>query len=158
MKVITAETISDLLGRASATARRRTNLNLHAPEEPINRFLNAGLAGTYVRPHRHRPDRWELVNVLRGRLDLLTFASDGKLELRLPLDPEGASIVEIPGGDWHTLIFHPPGAVVLEIKPGPYEPQLDKEFADWAPAEDDPAAPSFLAWLAGAAIGEAWRR
>ena len=27
----------------------------------------------------------------------------------------------------------PLGAVVLEIKPGPYEPLLDKEFANWGP-------------------------
>jgi hypothetical protein len=55
MKIIAAETITDLLARAASAPRKRMNLNLHAePSDPTNRFLNAGLAGTYVRPHRHR--------------------------------------------------------------------------------------------------------
>jgi cupin fold WbuC family metalloprotein len=157
MKTITSDTISDLLARAADTGRRRTNLNLHpGPGDPINRFLNAGLAGTYVRPHRHRIDRWELINVLRGSLELLTFEPDGKVKLRLALDPERTCLIEIPGGEWHTLIFRPPGAAVLEVKPGPYEPQFDKEFAGWAPSEDDPAAPVFATWLESAGAGETW--
>jgi cupin fold WbuC family metalloprotein len=158
MKIVTPDTLSDLLARAAASPHKRTNLNLHPKlEDPINRFLNAGLPGTYVCPHRHRIHRWELVNVLQGKLDLITFDSEGKVKLRCAFDPQRTSLIEIPGGDWHTFIFHPPGAVVLEIKPGPYEPQLDKEFAAWAPAEGDPAAPSFMTWLESAAIGEAWR-
>ncbi len=47
----------------------------------------------------------------------------------------------------------PLGAVVLEIKPGPYEPLLDKEFANWGPSEDDPVARSFVARLEVAAVG-----
>ena len=54
----------------------------------------------------------------------------------------------------HSAIFHAPAAVVLEIKAGPYEPQLDKEFASWSPAEDDLAAARFVTWLETAAPGE----
>jgi cupin fold WbuC family metalloprotein len=54
MKIVTTEAIEELLTRAATAPRKRLNLNLHAePSDPINRFLNAGLAGTYVRPHRH---------------------------------------------------------------------------------------------------------
>jgi cupin fold WbuC family metalloprotein len=158
MKTVTADTISELLARAAHAPRKRTNLNLHAePSDPINRFLNAGVAGTYVRPHRHRSGRWELVSVLRGRLDLLIFALDGAIARRLTLDADAASLVEIPGETWHTLVFRPPGAAILEIKPGPYEPELDKEFALWAPAEGDPGAAPFLDWLEHAAVGDTWR-
>jgi hypothetical protein len=54
-------------------------------------------------------------------------------------------VAEIPGGEWHSVIFQAPAAVVLEVKAGPYQPQLDKEFASWAPAENDPAAARELA-------------
>jgi hypothetical protein len=65
MKIATAETIAGLLSRAAASPRKRMNLNLHAElTDPIARFLNAGIAGTYVRPHRHRLGKWELVSVL----------------------------------------------------------------------------------------------
>jgi cupin fold WbuC family metalloprotein len=124
--------------------------------DPINRFLNAGVAGTYIQPHRHGVGKWELVNVLRGKLEVVVFTPEGKVKDRLGLDPESASLIEISGGEWHTFIFHPPGAVVLEVKPGPYEPELDKEFAGWAPAEGEPASISFLSWLEGAERGEAW--
>ena len=155
MNIVTAETIADLLSRAAASPRKRMNLNLHAePTDPIGRFLNAGIAGTYTRPHRHRIGRWELVSVLQGKFDLVIFTSDGVVKNRVALGSEGANVAEIPGGDWHSVVFHAPAAVVLEVKAGPYEPRLDKEFASWAPPEDDPAAALFVTWLETAAPGE----
>jgi cupin fold WbuC family metalloprotein len=155
MKIVTAEMIAELLSRAAASPRKRMNLNLHAElTDPISRFLNAGIVGTYVRPHRHRSGKWELVSVLQGRCDLVIFTSEGVLENRVPLSSEGTGVAEIPGGDWHSVVFHAPAAVVLEVKAGPYEPWLDKEFASWAPPENDPAAASFVTWLEAAALGE----
>ena len=155
MKIVTAEMIAELLSRAAASPRKRMNLNLHAePTDPIGRFLNAGIAGTYVRPHRHPIGRWELVSVLEGKFDLVIFTSDGVVKNRVALSSGGASVVEIPGGAWHSAVFHAPAAVVLEVKAGPYEPGLDKEFASWAPAEDDSAAALFVTWLETAAPGE----
>jgi cupin fold WbuC family metalloprotein len=131
------------------------NLNLHAgPTDPVGRFLNAGIAGTYVRPHRHQIGRWELVSVIQGKFDVVIFTADGVVKSRVALSSKDASVAEIPGGDWHGVIFHAPAAVVLEVKAGPYEPQLDKEFASWAPPEDDPAAALFVTWLETAAPGE----
>ena len=155
MKIVTAEMIAELLSRAAASPRKRMNLNLHAElTDPISRFLNAGIVGTYVRPHRHRSGKWELVSVLQGRCDLVIFTSEGVLENRVPLSSEGTGVAEIPGGDWHSVVFHAPAAVVLEVKAGPYEPPLDKEFASWAPPENDPAAALFVTWLEAAALGE----
>ena len=155
MKIVTAETIAELLSRAAASPRKRMNLNLHAEStDPIGRFLNAGIAGTYVRPHRHRIGKWELVSVLQGKFDLVIFTSDGVVKNRVALSSDGASVAEIPGGEWHSVVFHAPAAVVLEVKAGPYEPRLDKEFARWAPPEHDPAAALFVTWLETAAPGE----
>jgi cupin fold WbuC family metalloprotein len=159
MKVVAAETIAELLSRAAASPRKRMNLNLHAElADTTNRFLNAGIAGTYVRPHRHRVDKWELLSVVRGRVDVLTFTPDGVVKNRIVLGSKGSSVVEIPGGDWHSVVFHAPAAVVLEVKAGPYDPLLDKEFASWAPPEDHPAAAFFVSWLEAAAPGERPRK
>jgi cupin fold WbuC family metalloprotein len=121
-------------------------------------FLMPALRGTYVRPHRHRIDKWELLSVVQGRFDVLTFTPDGAVKSRIVLGSKGASVVEIPGGDWHSVVFHAPAAVVLEVKAGPYDPLLDKEFASWAPPEDDPAAALFVSWLEVAAPGERLRK
>ncbi len=155
MTIIAPETITKLLSQAAASPRKRTNLNLHTePADPTNRFLNAGLSGTYVQPHRHRAGKWELVTAIQGRLDFVIFTSNGIVKERIALSPGGTSLAEIPGGVWHSVVFHAPAAVALEVKPGPYEPQLDKEFAGWAPPEGDPAAAAFARWLEIAAPGD----
>jgi cupin fold WbuC family metalloprotein len=140
MKIINAKTIEELLSRAADSPRKRMNLNLHDQlSDPICRFLNAGIAGTYVRPHRHRIDRWELTAVIQGQCELLTFTPEGAIKGRTALSSQDVTVAEIPGGEWHSVAFHAPSAVVLEVKAGPYEPLLDKEFAGWAPTEDDPS-------------------
>jgi cupin fold WbuC family metalloprotein len=147
--------LDDLVARARASARRRQNLNLH-PElsDPIQRLLNAGEPDTYVRPHRHRPGRWELVSVQRGQIDTLIFDDAGKVTARYTLT--AGNCIEVPGGAWHGYVFVLPGTIALEIKPGPYDIALDKEFAAWAPPEGDPAAPACARWLAAATIGAAF--
>ena len=81
MKIVNAEAMAELLSRAAASPRKGMNLNLHAEQtDAVGKFLNAGIAGTYVRPHRHRIDRWELVTVLRGRFDVVIFTSDGMVK------------------------------------------------------------------------------
>jgi cupin fold WbuC family metalloprotein len=157
MKIINAETVANLISRAAASPRKRMNFNLHTElSDPVNRFLNAGLAGTYVRPHRHQIDKWELVGVLQGSFDVVLFAPNGVIKNRFKLGLGDINLAEIPGGDWHSIVFRAPAAVVLEVKPGPYEPQLDKEFAEWAPAENDPAAGLFVSWLERAGPGDKW--
>ena len=111
--------IKDLLGRAAESPRKRVSFNIHPKlSDPVNRFLNIGLPGTYVRPHRHRVDKWELVNLIQGQLDVAIFTIDGRLKQRHALGADNASLVEISGGEWHTFIFRAPAAVVLEVKPG----------------------------------------
>jgi cupin fold WbuC family metalloprotein len=158
LKTVTAAMIDELVARAASSPRRRTNLNLHeAPSDPINRFLNVGVAGTYVRPHRHAVGRWEMFVVLRGRLDIVTFTADGAVVDRLVLTPAARPVVEIPGGRWHAIVSTAPASVALEVKPGPYDPATDKNFADWAPSEGDDLADECLRWLETAAVGDRWR-
>jgi cupin fold WbuC family metalloprotein len=158
LKTVTAATIDELVARAAASQRRRTNHNLHETlSDPVSRFLNVGTAGTYVRPHRHAGGRWELFVVLRGRLDIVTFTADGAVEERLAMSPDERPVVEIPGNTWHTILSAAPTTVALEVKPGPYDAATDKVFADWAPSEGDARAEAFLRWLETAGIGDNWR-
>jgi len=159
MKVVNKKTISDLLLRAAASPRKRMNHNLHTEMiDPINRFVNAGIAGTYIRPHRHRIGKWELVSVLQGGGDVALFTESGTIKSRLAISSENIAVAEIPGGAWHSFVFQKPSAVMLEVKPGPYEPQDDKEFAEWAPLEGDPNVTSFVSWLEKAELGERWQK
>jgi cupin fold WbuC family metalloprotein len=157
MRTTTSEQLDELSRRAASSARRRLNHNLHPTlDDPIQRFFNCVEPGSYVRPHRHSdPARWELFVALRGRAVVLEFDSAGRVIGRCEISPEGPAVaVEIDGGIWHTVAALSPATALFELKPGPYSPAADKDFAAWAPAERDPGQPRWAAWIAAAAPGD----
>ncbi len=151
--------LDTLADGARGRPRRRLNDNLHAtPDDPVQRLFIAMEPGSYVRPHRHRPDRFELFVGVRGRLVVLTFDDAGRVLTRDEVTPGGAAdslaAAEIRGGTWHTVIALEPGSTFLEVKQGPYAPLPDKDFAAWAPAEDTPEATALAVWLTTAHPGD----
>ncbi|MFQ8804563.1 MAG: WbuC family cupin fold metalloprotein [Alistipes indistinctus] len=55
------------------------NYNFHKSEsDPVNWMLNGLQRGTFVQPHRHRPERDEMVVVLRGRVASFVFDEGGE--------------------------------------------------------------------------------
>ncbi len=81
---------------------------------------------------------------MRGRVDVLFFDDAGRLTARHALLP--GSSIEVPGAAWHGFVFAETGTVALEIKPGPYDVALDKEFVAWVLAEGEPGAERCAAW------------
>jgi len=141
LKRINDELIDSLCKDAAESARQRTVFNFHgSSSDPVQRFLNVMQPGTYVRPHRHDdPEKWELTVVLSGRVSVLLLEADGLVRDRIELDGTGPERgVELPAGVWHTCAALKPDTVLLEIKRGPYNAKTDKDFADWAPPENDP--------------------
>ena len=138
MKRITDSLLNRICADARVSPRGRVNFNLHeGPADNVQRFLNVMQPGTYVRPHRHDdPSKWELTVVLSGRIVILLLESDGVVRERIELDASGPERgVELPAGIWHTCAALSADAVLLEIKPGPYDAKTDKDFAAWAPEE-----------------------
>lgn len=150
MKVIDQETLSRLSMDAAQRPRRRANMNLHpTPDDPIQRFFNAMEPGTYVRPHRHdAAHRWECFFAIRGSAAVVTFSDDGHLLDRVVISADGGNLgLEIPPRAWHALACLQPATILLELKPGPYEPLTDKDFAPWAPEEGSATCPAFEQWF-----------
>jgi cupin fold WbuC family metalloprotein len=138
-----------LFDAVAAEARRsprlRRNHNLHAEPELVQRFLNVMQPGTYVRPHRHlRPnpgEGFECFVVLQGAMGLLLLDAHGQQIDRLRLDVQGpVRGVELREGLFHTLVALTPDTVMFEIKQGPYQPALDKDFLAMFPLEGTPEA------------------
>lgn len=132
----------DLVTRAAASPRQRQHANLHASyAEPCQRLFNAIGVKSYIRPHRHSADpKTETLLAVRGRLTLVLFNEQGQVVQALPFGAgpgaHGCDVgVELPPGAWHTVLADLPGSVLFEVKAGPFEPQLAKELAPWAPAE-----------------------
>ena len=155
MKLLTRALLDELAVRAAASPRARAHHNIHAtPEDLVQRFIVVARPDSYFRPHRHAA-RSELALLLRGRVDVLPFDERGRVRARYA-GGDGADGIayETPQGSWHTLVPGPGGGAFLEIKQGPYDPATSTQFADWAPAEGDAAAPAFLEWLRRARPGD----
>ncbi|GAB6057726.1 WbuC family cupin fold metalloprotein [Desulfonatronum parangueonense] len=142
-----------LLRQKATDAARNPRLReihiLHAgDEDPMHRMLNALQPGTYARPHRHlHPPKSEGFVILQGSAGVVVFdqTPDGIREERVLLDRErGDFAVDVRAGVWHTILALAPDTVIYEVKPGPYAPATDKDFAPWAPPADSVDAAKYL--------------
>ena len=141
--------IEQTLARARASARLRANHNFHPSHaDGLHRFLNAWIRGTYAAPHRHlEVPKPEAFVVLRGEVACFVFEDDGRVRERHVLGRGGLTGIDLMPGVWHTLAPVSAEAVCYELKPGPWDPATDKQFAPWAPREGDPEVPAYLASL-----------
>jgi cupin fold WbuC family metalloprotein len=143
--------LEDMLEKAAASTRRRSHILLHADhQDQVQRLLIGLEPDSYVRPHVHS-EQWEMLVLLRGRLDVLIFTTEGALAQRLPMNA-AAPVVQIPLATWHGAVALTE-SVVMEVKPGPYRPN---EFAAWAPEEGATEAAAFVQWAVQAGPGSQW--
>lgn len=145
-----------LLDRKSEdAAKSRRKREIHAlhigGEDRLQRMLNAIQPGSYIRPHRHLvPPQPEVLVILRGTLGFVTFDDrGGPLEDRFALLDvrREAFAVDLRAGLWHTFFALEKDTVLFEVKPGPYDPDAAKDFADWAPGEEEARAAEYLMFL-----------
>jgi cupin fold WbuC family metalloprotein len=137
---------------AKRSDRKREIHNFHEGDsDPLQRMLNAVQPGSYIRPHRHlNPPKAESIILLQGQLAYVSFSDDGLPEeggLVLLDVSRGVYGCDFRPGVWHTIFALAPNTVLFEVKPGPYDPAADKEFAPWSPPEHTPEAAAFLAEL-----------
>ncbi len=147
MKVIDDCFLDALSIDAQKSERLRKNFNLHNySSDPIQRLLNALEPDTYICPHKHEnPDKRELFLPVRGRFVVVIFDDFGNIVSAVRLsENSSAKIVEIVPKVWHTLLCEESGTVYFEVKDGPYDACLDKNFATWAPEEFSPLANKYL--------------
>ncbi|VVE49160.1 protein WbuC [Pandoraea communis] len=155
MKTLTFAALDTLTQQAEQSPRARMNQNLHESlEDPIQRLAIAMEPATYIRPHLHR-QTWELLTALRGRFIVLTFDEAGIVTDRKVLG-EGASVTETPQGTHHTVLSLDAGAVIFEVKHGPYRPFVESDYASWSAPAGTPEAAAFMAWVKTAQVGERW--
>jgi cupin fold WbuC family metalloprotein len=158
MKLFSATFVHELAAKAAASPRARAHHNVHATaDDPVQRFFVAANRQSYFRPHRHRT-RSELVLVLYGAFDFVTFDDAGGVLAHYVVGAGGDHFgYETPRDVWHTLIARTDGATFLEVKEGPYEQTTAAQFASWAPEEGDARVPQFMDWLRGAEPGASKR-
>ncbi len=150
MKKLTADDLTVLGRQALQSPRLRANSNLHEDlGDPIQRLAIAMEPDTLILPHRH-PHTWEVLTALRGRFTVLLFDDAGKVVERAELG-EDASVVEIPAGGWHAVLSRDTGAVIFEVKHGPYTPITEDNVAAWSKGR---SAAELNAWYTVARVGD----
>jgi len=147
MKIIGDKLIAEVSSQANESSRKRQNYNFHETLDAIvQRMLNALEPGTYVQPHKHEnPDKVEAFIILKGKVLVVEFDDAGNITTCCILSAANKVFgAEISPGTWHTIASLEPGSIVYEVKQGPYSPINDKNFAPWAPKEDDPTCKQYL--------------
>lgn len=139
--------VEETSARAKNSPRKRMNYNFHPQlDDLLQRMLNAFEPGTYIQPHKHEnPDKTEVFMILKGRIAIVEFDDRGKIVDHEILDSSiGNYGVEIPPRTWHSVISLEEGSVAFEIKNGPYNVIDDKNFATWAPRENEQGCSEYL--------------
>lgn len=150
MKTLTTPDLAALAQQATRSPRLRANRNLHTElADPVQRLAIAMEPDTLVLPHRH-PHTWEILTALSGRFTVLTFDESGRVRERRELG-EDTRVVEIAAGAWHAVLSCDAGAVIFEVKQGPYTPVSEVDVADWG---KDRSAAELNTWYASAQVGE----
>ncbi|KIL97674.1 Tryptophan synthase beta chain like [Paramagnetospirillum magnetotacticum MS-1] len=155
MKLIHSRDLAELSAQAAMGPRRRLNINLHPDaSDPVQRMVIAFEPETYIRPHRH-PVQFETFIWLGGWARLLSFTDDGRVDAIIDLAGDAARVVEIPPGTWHSLVSLAEGTRMVEVKPGPYRPTMEADFAAWAPPEGHGEASACRDWMSACLAGQA---
>jgi len=144
---ITSSFIENITEQASRSARKRMNYNFHkTPDDTLQRMINAMEPGTYVQPHKHEnPEKREAFILLKGSFAIVSFDEDGNITDHIVLSQKQGNLgVEISAKTYHMVIALENQSAVYELKDGPYNPLNDKQFAPWAPAENEVGCQDFL--------------
>lgn len=120
--IIDTTLLEKLSSQAVNNPRLRMNYNFHDdPDAPAQRLLNALEPGTVVPVHRH-PHTSETYVILKGKVQVKVFASDGTTQETTILEANSKQFgVHIPAGNWHGLNVLE-SSVIFEVKDGPYTP------------------------------------
>ncbi|MBM9499262.1 WbuC family cupin fold metalloprotein [Leptospira sp. 201903071] len=145
-QLITDSLFQEVLEKAGASLRGRANHNFHELSEVYQRFLNVLTKSTYVQAHRHKsPPKSETFLVLKGSLGFILFNDDGSVMETHLLSADGPTYgIDVAPGVYHSLVCLSDNAICFEGKSGPYNPNTDKDFASWAPAENESETEKYL--------------
>lgn len=138
--LIDSNLLQDTIVRSEESPRLRVNHNFHTCfEDPIQRFLNVLQPDSYIQPHRHMiTDAFETFLILKGKIGIVLFNDEGKITEAYKLSPKNGNYgIEIDGRVWHAIFALEEDSVCYELKRGPYDPENAKEFASWAPGEEE---------------------
>ncbi|NBC27760.1 MAG: cupin fold metalloprotein, WbuC family [Bacteroidetes bacterium] len=148
---LTDEQIESGLAASRKSPRKRMILPIQRQQEAeVQRLVNFLQPGTYIRPHKHpMPHATESIVLLKGAIRFFTFDGAGDVITDQTLTSNGIpDVIDIEPGTWHSFLVQESDTIIFECKKGPYNAETDKEFAEWAPDENDERVNEYMETLA----------
>ncbi|MDX1281581.1 WbuC family cupin fold metalloprotein [Shewanella colwelliana] len=134
MRFFSTAHLNKLFDEAALSPRKRTHLNLHATfDDKVQHLYIAMLKGSFVEPHYHElPHQWEMFVVLQGVIHFMLYDEDGSVKQSMLIGVgHDVQSIEIQPHDIHSVECLSDKALLLEIKEGPFKPELAKIFPSW---------------------------
>ena len=118
-----------VLEKAFDSPRRRMHYDLRTSEyDTSQRMLNVMMSDTVIPIHRHN-DTSEIVVVCRGKVREEFYDAEGNKTAEFVLEAGGeCPAVQVPKGQYHTLICLEDGSVIFEAKDGAYNPRTTEDY------------------------------
>jgi cupin fold WbuC family metalloprotein len=130
----------EILDKAQASPRKRMNFDLRTQADaPVGigatewsdqsqRMLNVLMTDTVIPVHRHT-ETSETVIVCRGKVREEFYDSEGNKTAEFVMEAGGdCPGIQVPMGQYHTLVCLEDGSVIFEAKDRPYDPESTEEF------------------------------
>ncbi len=139
--------IQEAIQFSRQSPRRRIILPYHKSNaDKMHRMFNVIQPYSYIRPHTHiTAQKTETIVLLQGAVCFFIFDETGKvLEKHILRAGSLAFGIDIEPHVFHSFIAIEEDTVLFEVKPGPYDKNLDKDFALWSPAEGTDEAKEYL--------------
>lgn len=129
-----------ILVKANESPRKRMNYDLRtqagAPAaigsaewaDQSQRMLNVLMTDTVIPIHRHT-ETSETVIICRGKVREEFYDTDGNKTAEFVMEAGGECPgIQVPMGQYHTLVCLEDGSVIFEAKDRPYDPVRTEEF------------------------------
>ena len=132
--------LDKLTAQAKVSPRRRMNFDLRTQAQPpvgiggsewrdqSQRMLNVLMTDTVIPIHRHN-DTSETVIVCRGKVREEFYDAEGNKTAEFVLEAGGECPgIQVPMGQYHTLVCLEDGSVIFEAKDRAYDPAGTEDF------------------------------
>ena len=127
--ILDGELFDEILGRAVESPRHRMHYDLPTSQSDTSqRMLNVLMEDTVIPIHRHNGTS-ETVVVLRGAVREDFFDENGNKTAEFTLVAGSDCVgVQVPRGQYHTVVCLKNGSVIFEAKDGAYDPRSTEDI------------------------------
>jgi glucose-6-phosphate isomerase len=134
IQTIDEQMIEFVKGQALSAPNKRSRIILSEHKDGVQEMVIALCKGSYVRPHRHPFHKSESYHLMEGEMDVLMFSPDGDMTQRIALNGK-RPLYRMKHGWFHQPVALTDVAVYHEVLQGPFNKELDVQYAPWAAEE-----------------------